>query len=102
MKRDIRPFADGFNVLEKIRPVKYKWNGLWGHADNNKDVVGIIGQELESVAPYAIERIKDKLQPGGSLTEVITVNPAAIIFMLVNAAKDLKAKINDLENRRPR
>jgi len=101
LKRDIRPFVDGFNVLEKIRPVRYKWNGLWGHANNDKDVVGIIGQELESVAPYAITRIKDKIQPGGVATEVITVNPAAIIFLLVNAAKDLKAQIDALERAKP-
>lgn len=88
---------DGFNILEKIRPVRYKWNGLWGHANNDKDVVGIIGQELETIAPYAITKIKDKLQPGSQETEVITVNPAAIIYLLVNAAKDLKTQIDELE-----
>lgn len=84
-------------MLEKIRPVRYKWNGLWGHANNDKDVVGIIGQELENIAPYAITKIKDRLQPGGSVTEVITVNPACIIFLLVNAAKDLKSQIDALD-----
>lgn len=93
---------DGFNVLEKIRPVIYKWNGLWGHVNNGKDVVGIIGQELENVAPYAITKIKDKLQPGGNETEVITVNPASIIFLLVNAAKELKSKIDALERQKNR
>lgn len=77
--------------------MKYKWNGLWGHPNTDKDVVGIIGQELESIAPYAITRIKDKLYPGGPLTEIITINPTAIIFLLVNAAKDLKGQIDDLE-----
>lgn len=78
----------------------YKWNGLWGHANDNRDVVGIIGQELEAIAPYAIQKVQDKLQPGGSVTEVVTVNPSAIIFLLVNAAKELEAEIRRLEARK--
>jgi hypothetical protein len=85
------------SILEKIRPVKYKWNGLWGRLNDDREVVGIIGQELESVASYAIVRSKDTLYPGGPQTEVIQVHPTPLVFLLVNAVKDLRSQIEELE-----
>ena len=79
--------------------MKYKWNGLWGHPNTNKDVVGIIGQELESVAPYAINKMQDRFYPDGPITEIVTINPSCLIFLLVNAAKDLQRQIEELERR---
>lgn len=99
IKKDIRPFTDGLNVLGKIRPVLYKWNGLWGHQNDNKDVVGVIGQELESVAPYTIMKSRGKLHPGGLDTDILQVDSTPIIFLLVNAAKELKAMAENLERR---
>jgi hypothetical protein len=87
-------------VISKINPVRFKWNGLWGHANDNRDIVGIIGQELESVAPYTIIRSIDKLYAGGPETEIIQVDPTPLIYLLINAVKDLSRQINDLEKRR--
>lgn len=87
-------------MLSKIRPVRFKWNGLWGHVNDNADVVGIIGQELESVAPYTIMRSVDKLYSGGPETEIIQVDPTPLIFLLINAVKELKGQIDDIEKRR--
>jgi hypothetical protein len=93
LKRDIRPFTDGFNVLSKIRPVRYKWNGLWGHPHDDVDIVGIVGQELESVAPYTIMKSRDRLYVGGPETDIIMVDPTPIIYLLINAVKELHAEI---------
>jgi hypothetical protein len=88
------------SVLWRIKPVRYKWNGLWGRTNDGEDQVGIIGQELEAVAPYAVLRSKDKLHPEGHETEIIQVNAAPIIFLLVNAIKDLEAQIDELSKQR--
>lgn len=89
-------------MVSKIRPVRFKWNGLWGHVNNDVEVVGIIGQELEAVAPYTIMKSVDKLYPGGPETEIIQVDPTPLIFLLVNALKELNAQIDELEKRRRR
>jgi hypothetical protein len=85
------------NVLSRIRPVRYKWNGLWGHPNDDVDVVGIIGQELESVAPYTILKSRDKLYPEGPETDIILVDPTPIIYLLINAVKELRADIDRLD-----
>jgi len=87
-------------VLSKISPVRFKWNGLWGHINDDVEIVGIIGQELESVAPYTIIRSLDRLYPGGPVTEIIQVDPTPLIFLLINAVKELKIQIDDLEKHR--
>lgn len=77
--------------------MRYKWNGLWGHPNDDIDVVGVIGQELESVAPYTILKTKQRLFPEGQPTDILQVNSAPIIFLLVNAVKELGAMVDRIE-----
>jgi hypothetical protein len=77
--------------------VTYKWNGLWGRPDNDRDVVGVIGQELESIAPYLVMRTLDRLYKDGMVTEVVEIDTTAIIMVLVNTFMDLRARLRKLE-----
>jgi hypothetical protein len=97
LKRDIRPYHNSFDILDQIRPVVFKWNGLYGYPADDKDIVGIIGQELESVLPEAITKRATKLFPEGAETEIIEFDLNPIVFLLVNAVKQLKKEIDELE-----
>lgn len=50
LKQDINPFTDGLSVLKAIRPVTFRYNGKFGYPAF-KSYVGIIAQEIQSVAP---------------------------------------------------
>lgn len=97
MKKDVRSFTDGWNIVEKIRPVRYKWNGLWGHPNDDRDVVGVIGQDLESVAPYTVMRTLDKLYTDGDVTEIIEIDTTSLIMLLLNTYLDLRERLRKIQ-----
>ena len=63
---------------------------------SEQDQVGVLAQELESAAPYMIERSKDKLYPGGIDTDVLYVDPTPLIFILMNALRELRNEVEKL------
>lgn len=80
-------------MLDKIRPVSYKWNGLWGLRNDDTIQIGIIGQEVEHVAPYILKKIPGKLQPEAEPTDIIILDHEPLIVLLVNAVHDLEARL---------
>lgn len=80
-------------MLDQIRPVSYKWNGLWGLRNDETVKIGLIGQEVENVAPYILKKIPGKLQPEGETTDIIILDHEPLIVVLVNAVHDLEARL---------
>jgi hypothetical protein len=100
LKKDIRPFSDGLDVISRINPVWFKWNGKGGRPDDGKDNIGVIGQEIEKVAPYTVTRTKAKLEPTDeNETELIDFTSHALTFALINAVKEQQKHIEQLEAR---
>ena len=100
LKKDIRPFTDGLDVISRINPVWFKWNGKAGRPDDGKDNIGVIGQEIEKVAPYTVTRTKAKLEPTDKdETELIDFTSHALTFALINAVKEQQQRIEQLEAR---
>jgi hypothetical protein len=102
LKKDIRPFSDGLQVLTKINPVWYQYNGLGGQPNDGKSYVGVIAQDIQPVAPYTISTFQD----GESQTEYLSYDGSAITYVLINAVKEqqqiiesLKKQIEDQEKR---
>lgn len=98
LKRDIRAFTDSLDVLDMIRPMRYKWNGLWGQRNDGAEIVGVIAQELEIMAPYAVGKVRNKLYPEGDETEISHIHPEALIYVLINAVIDLKGKLDRIRS----
>jgi hypothetical protein len=99
LKRDIRPFTHGLDLAEKINPVWFKWNGLWIYSNDEVDNVSIIAQEIESIAPYTIEKVRGKLYPEGEETDILIFDIKPVVFILINSVKELKARVEALEAR---
>jgi Chaperone of endosialidase len=97
LKKDIRPYTVGMNAIKDVNPVKYKWTGLGHFPHEDKDVIGIIANELERVMPEAIWRATEKLQDDGPESEVMYYSVEAIVMTLVNAVKELKLEISDIK-----
>ena len=84
----------------KIDPVIYNYNGIL-NTPTDREIVGIIAQELQAVAPYMVKKVNVKLEPNNQKSsetmEVLSVNTSAMQYMTVNAIKELNNKISVLE-----
>lgn len=98
MKKDIHPFKDGLDVLLKINPVRFKYNGLGGYENDNKDYVGVIAQEMSKIAPYMISTIRKKLSDQDTeASELLMYDGSALTYILVNSIKEQQAQIDELK-----
>jgi hypothetical protein len=93
LKKDITPFADGLNVLTKINPVWYKYNGMANMPNDGKSYVGIIAQDMQKIAPYTIDTFKDS----ETSTEYLNYDSNAITYILINSVKEQQAEIEKLK-----
>lgn len=99
LKENVRDFTDGLNVLVKINPKIFRYNGLGGIKKSEHDEIGIIAQEVEPVAPYMIQDVNTKLHPTDSNDTALKMFDGGndLIFILVNAVKEQQAQIEDLK-----
>jgi hypothetical protein len=72
--------------LDDLRVRSYDWK-----ADGTSVTHGFIAQELEAVAPYAVNK-------GETDEDMMSVDYAKLVPMLVKEIQDLKAKVEALEN----
>jgi hypothetical protein len=93
LKKDIAAFTDGLNVLTKIMPVSYRYNGSASLPDDGKQYVGIIAQEMQEVAPYTIDTFHDD----ATNTDYLNYNPNAVMYILINAVKEQQVTIDALK-----
>ena len=85
LKRNISPYTEGLAQLLTIQPVKYQYNKKAG-TDTEKEYIGVIAQDLKEVAPYMVGTFeKDGV-------EYFDVDNSAMMYMLINAVKELKAE----------
>ncbi len=97
VKKNIRPFTDGFGVIEKINPVSYKLNGKAGLPPDQPGI-GVVAQDIKDVAPYTIKTWKAKLEPTDSEeTELYDFDANALTYVLINAVKEQQKQIEDLK-----
>ncbi|HYG20206.1 MAG TPA: tail fiber domain-containing protein [Ohtaekwangia sp.] len=93
LKKDIKPFTHGLDILIKINPVWFKYNGAAGTPDDGKDNVGIIAQEMQEIAPYTIGTFTD----GETGTSYLNYDANAVIYIMINAVQEQQVIINDLK-----
>lgn len=92
-------YKKGLAEICALRPVRYEYNGKAGFIADGKDKVSILAQELMQVFPECIDTFKGKLEEDGPEIDLYNYNGHAITFALINAIKELKAKIDILEAR---
>ena len=96
LKKDIRSFSDGLSVLKQIRPVTFRYNGKMGYP-TDKTYVGVIAQEIRKVAPYTVDTYRAKLNPGDKeKTDILRYDSSALIYIAINAIKELDAKVDEI------
>lgn len=97
LKTKVQPFKDGLDVVKRINPVSYNYNGA-AEMPTDERFVGTLAQNLEQVAPYMVKDWQYRDQKGNT-TDYKAVDYNAMMFMLVNAIKELDEKNAKLEQR---
>jgi len=94
-KKDVSDFLDGLDLLERMRPVNYTYNGL-GETPEGLHGIGFIAQELREVAPYMVSIDRRKLHPtDDAAIDMLTVDASALPLITMNAVRELHAIIQD-------
>jgi hypothetical protein len=97
-KKDIREFTDGLDKLMKVRPVRFKYDGLPEGPATDRDEVGIIAQEMQQIFPYMISSAALNNVPGaGKTDDVLMYNGSALMYVMVNSIQELAGRVKDLE-----
>lgn len=94
VKEDVRDLDAGLAELRRVRPVRYRYNGLAG-TRAGLEGVGILGQEIEQVLPETVEKLPPEAADGVEGLRVF--NPSALTYVLINAVKQLADKVETLE-----
>ena len=93
LKKNIKPYKDGLEQILKLNPTTFQYNEDSGMV-LDEEHVGIHGHELREVAPYMVG--KGKVHPDHP-DEYLYSNNGAMIYMLINAVKELKAELDTLK-----
>ena len=92
LKKSVSTISGGLDKINALRGVTYKWNAESGRKDTDSLHYGVIAQEVESVAPELVSRIEDE---DGSI--IIGVKYARMVSILIEAVKELSARVATLE-----
>jgi hypothetical protein len=99
LKSDIAPFNDGLDVLLRIEPKRYHYNGSFG-TQKQREEIGVIAQDIQRIAPYMIEPQTmqvDPNDPASPREEILTYNNGALSYITINAIHELHDRLTTLE-----
>ncbi len=99
IKTNVVDYPKGLAEICQIRPITYDYNGKGGFAAGPGGV-SVIAQEIQPVFPECVGSFKGKLEESDEdETDILNYNGHAITFALINAVKELNAKVEALEAR---
>jgi len=105
LKRDVSGYKSGLAQILALQPVQYQYNGRGGLPDDGRSYVGLDAGETEKVMPELVGSMMvtfDRTQAGEIPklpdTEIKTIDSSALTYALVNAIKELAARVAALED----
>lgn len=119
LKKDIVSFTDGLNVLRQINPMSYKYNDIVPGFSTGKTYMGVLAQDIQSVAPYCVGTSQLKIKQSNSqafagdivetipadsageskvVVNALTYNPDGLFYAMINAIKQLDSTVTALQN----
>jgi len=99
LKQQVEEFLDGLDVIEQLNPISYEYNGRAG-TDSGKRYVGLLADDVLAIVPEMVGSLPIQLNAGDEeLTDILTLDPTRLTYLLLNSCKEL-AKLNrELEMR---
>jgi hypothetical protein len=98
IKKDVSPYDLGTAALNQLRPVNYVYNGKYGTPDGGPIQTGLIAQEVLTTPFASMVGTRVYEDPNtGVETTLYDVNTNQLVFALINAVKELSARVAALE-----
>jgi len=95
LKKNVSAFTQGLDVLTKVKPVWFDYNGEAG-MPTNKTYVGVIAQEMQQIAPYMVGSFTYQ-DTTGKKAEYLDYDANALTYILVNAVKEQQGQMEQLK-----
>ena len=99
LKENVRPFEPGLKALLEFNPVYYRYNGLGGTKKSERDMIGVIAQDVEKGAPEVVNKKKVTLRVGDAVeTEIKRVEYGSLIYVVINGVKELYRELSGIKS----
>jgi hypothetical protein len=95
LKKNVSAFTDGLEVLTKVKPVWFEYNGQ-ASMPTNKRYVGVIAQQMKEIAPYMVGRFTYQ-NTTGKKTEYLDFDANALTYILVNSVQEQQKQMEQLK-----
>ena len=86
LKNNIRSFDLGMELIEKIKPKTFQYNGKL-NLPTETEYIGVVAEELQKAAPFMVSEFE-----GADGETYLAVDPSAFDYILINAVKEVKAE----------
>ena len=94
LKDNIQDYTKGLETLNQIKTKTWVYNGKGG-STQGAEGLGVVADEIEQVLPSVIRTVLGKLNPEDTeKTNIKHIDPTEITWLLVNAVKELSAKVD--------
>lgn len=102
VKQDIDSYALGLAAIQQLNPVSFKYTGEYGTPSDGETKVGFIAQDVQKT-PFAgmVSEYVHRAGEGTAVTEttLLRLDNSELVYALVNAVKELSARVAELEGR---
>jgi hypothetical protein len=102
LKREVVEYPRGLKELCGLTPIAFSWNGQYGTTDDGTVHYGLSAQEVADYLPELIRDYeyappaRDDDDPATPVT-LKSYSPTDLVFVLINAVKELSARLEALE-----
>jgi hypothetical protein len=102
VKTDIAPYNAGLTEIELLEPISFRYNGELGAVldDESTTRYGLDASAVEAVMPEMVGRHRNTAPDGTLHDEILTLETGPLIYALINAVKELSARLATLEGAR--
>ena len=95
LKTNLKQLEGALDKVNQLTAYSYDKKQTLKSEEYDKHEVGLIAQDVEKVLPEAISRVEDSNEEGSG-NEILTISNSAVNALLVEAIKELTAKVNSL------
>jgi len=98
VKKDIADYSVGLDAIKSLRTVSYKYNGSLGTPNDETPRIGLLAQEvMQTPLSTIVRNLEHTDAQSGEVTTMYGLQTEGIIFALINAVKELDARVKALE-----
>jgi hypothetical protein len=100
LKRDITPYTVGLEAILALEPISFQYNGKGGTTDDGRQCYGYDASKVRTALPECVGTRRGKLtEKDADEIDLLTLDTSNFTLALVNAVKELHARVVALEER---